>query len=52
MLKEAALFGLAAGVIMMAAYMIWQLASQLAKPAAVALAATASSPLPFGFTAP
>ncbi len=50
MLREAALMGLAAGVIVMAAVVLWEMAAYLLKPTA-AVAAAITKP-PFGFCLP
>jgi len=50
MLRDAALLGLAAGVIVMAAVLLWEMGAYLLKPAA-AVAAAVTRP-PFGFLPP
>lgn len=50
MLKDAALLGLAAGVIVMAAVLLWEMGSYLLRPTAV-VAAAVTKPQ-FGFCLP
>lgn len=53
MLRDAAVFGLAVGVVAMALYLLWQASAHLLKPPAVAAAATtAAAAVEFGFCLP
>jgi hypothetical protein len=49
-LRDAALLGLAAGVLVMAAVLLWEMGAYLLKPTAT-VAATVAKP-PFGFCLP
>jgi hypothetical protein len=50
MLKDAVLWGLAAGVIVMAAVLLWEMGAHLLKPTATVTAAVTKPP--FGFCRP
>jgi hypothetical protein len=50
MLRDAALLGLAAGVIVMAAVLLWDIGAYLLKPTAIVAAAVTKPP--FGFCLP
>ncbi len=50
MLKDAALWGLAVGVIVMAAVLLWEMGAYLLKPATTVAAAVTKPP--FGFCRP